>query len=101
VTDLYDWLTNQHAGVKTYIALRDKALDLAASDPQHRALYRLLATLTDKHVSQNEEEAVPVDLAEQNYRELLNIVADAEASLTAGASEQIQALNRLAAAKLS
>lgn len=98
--ELYDWLSHQHHGLKTYKALRQTLLDRLDADPPHRALYRLLAGLTEEYIGRYDGEAVPVDVAEQTYRHLLEIVAKAENALTAPVPQQIQILNELAAAKL-
>ena len=98
--ELYDWLTNQHPGLKTFKAFRQKAIDRAAADAHHRALYRLLTELPGEYIARYDGDPVPVDVAEHSYRHLLAIVADAEAALAAPIPEQIDALNRLAAAKL-
>jgi hypothetical protein len=98
--ELSDWLSQQHHGLKTYKAFRQTLLDRAATDTPHRALYRLLAGLTEEYIARYDGEAVPVDVAEQTYRHLLEVVAKAEGALTAPAPQQIQILNELAAAKL-
>jgi hypothetical protein len=100
VSKLCAWLKGQHPGLNTFKAFRQRALDCAADDADHRALYRLLAGLAEEHVSRYDEDPLPVELAEQIYRRLIKIVADAEGSVTAPASEQIQALNELAAQSL-
>jgi hypothetical protein len=98
--ELSDWLSQQHHGLKTYKAFRQTLLDRAATDTPHRALYRLLAGLTEEYIARYDGEAVPVDVAERTYRHLLEVVAKAEGALTAPAPQQIQILNELAAAKL-
>jgi hypothetical protein len=98
--ELHDWLSHQHPGLKTFKAFRHNMLERVATDTPYRALYRLLAGLTEEYISRYDGEAVPVDVAEQTYRHLLEIVATAEKSLTAPAPGQIQILNELAAAKL-
>ena len=98
--ELYDWLSHQHPGLKTFKAFRHNMLDRAATDTPHRALYRLLAGVTEEYIGRYDGEAVPVDVAEQTYRHLLEIVATAETALTAPAPKQIQILNELAGAKL-
>jgi hypothetical protein len=98
--EFYDWLSRQHPGLKTFKAFRASMLDRVATDTPHRALYRLLAGLTDEYIARYDGEAVPVDVAEQTYRHLLEIVATAENSLTSTPQQQIQTLNELAAAKL-
>jgi len=98
--ELYDWLSHQHPGLKTFKAFRYNMLDRVVTDPPHRALYRLLAALTDEYIARYDAEAVPVEVADQTYRHLLDVVAAAEKALTAPAQQQIQILNELAAAKL-
>jgi hypothetical protein len=98
--ELSDWLSQQHHGLKTYKAFRQTLLDRADSDAPHRALYRLLAGLTEEYIARYDGEAVPVDVAEQTYQHLLEVVARAETALTAPAPQQLQILNELAAAKL-
>jgi hypothetical protein len=98
--EIHDWLTSQHHGLKTFKAFRQKALDRAAADAQHRALYRLLAELTGEYIARYDGEPVPVDVAEQSYRHLLAIVADAEGALATSAPAQIDVLNKIAASKL-
>jgi hypothetical protein len=98
--ELTDWLSQQHHGLKTYKAFRQTLIDRVSSDTPHRALYRLLAGLTEEYIARYDGEAVPVEVAEQTYRHLLEIVATAEVALTAPPPKQIQILNELAAAKL-
>jgi hypothetical protein len=98
--ELTDWLSHQHHGLKTFKAFRQNMLDRVATDTPHRALYRLLAGLTEEYIAKYDGEAVPVDVAEQTFSHLLEIVAKAEGSLTAQSSQQIQILNELAAARL-
>ena len=98
--ELHDWLTGQHPGLKTFKTFRQKALDRAAGDADHRAFYRLLAELTGEYIARYDGEPVPVEVAEHSYRHLLAIVADAEGALTAPVPTQIDVLNKLAAAKL-
>jgi len=98
--ELTDWLSHQHHGLKTYKAFRRTLLDRVSSDAHHRALYRLLAGLTEEYIARYDGEAVPVDVAEETYRHLLEIVAAAETALSAPPPKQIQILNELAAARL-
>jgi len=98
--ELHDWLAGQHPGLRTFKAVRQKALVSAAADPHHRALYRLLADLAGEYVARYDQEPVPVDVAERSFRHLLDIVTEAEGAMTAPAARQIETLNRLAAMKL-
>jgi hypothetical protein len=73
--ELHDWLSQQHHGLKTYKAFRQTLIDRVSSDAQHRALYRLLAGLTEEYIARYDAEAVPVEVADQTYRHLLEVVA--------------------------
>lgn len=98
--ELHDWLLRQHAGLKTFKAFRQNMLDRVATDTPHRALYRLLAGVTDDYIARYDDQALPVEVAEQTYRHMLEIVARAENAMTAPPPEQLQILNELAAAEL-
>jgi len=98
--ELSDWLRNQHSGLRTYKALQQRTLGLASSDPEHRAFYCLLGKLAGSYVANFDEQPLPADFARAAFERLVEVVSWTEASLDADASEQLAALNRLAAAKL-
>jgi|SRR6185437_16819983 len=98
--ELYDWLSQQHHGLKTFKAFRNTLLDRITTETPHRALYRLLAGITEEYIARYDGEAVPVEVAEETFQHLLEIVAKAESALTAPAAQQVQILNELAAARL-
>jgi hypothetical protein len=98
--ELHDWLSQQHHGLKTYKAFRQTLIDRVSSDAHHRALYRLLAGLTEEYIARYDGEAVPVEVAEHTYQRLLEVVATAEKALTAPAQQQVEILNELATARL-
>jgi len=56
--------------------------DRAASDSRHRAVGRLPARLTGDYIARYEAKPVPVDVTAETYSHLLDIVVDAEVSLT-------------------
>ena len=41
MVELHSWLTRQHPGLRTYVTLQQKTNELAHSDPDNRAMYRL------------------------------------------------------------
>ena len=98
--ELSDWLRNQHPGLRTYKTLQQKTLELAQSDPGHRALYTLLGELAGSYVAHFDEEPLPTDFARASFERVVEIVSRAEASLDATALDQLAALNTLASAKL-
>lgn len=100
MAELHDWLVSQHPGLRTYRSFQHKALELAASDAAHGALYRLLANMVGRYIESFDEEPLPVDVAKQAYQRLLSIVDDAEKSIAAPAVEQVKTLNKIAATEL-
>jgi hypothetical protein len=98
--ELYEWLLNQHPGLRTYRSFQQKAVELASSDAEHRALYRLLATLVGRYIESFDEEPLPVDVAKHAFERLLGVVDDAEKSIDASASQLVQTLNRVASTEL-
>lgn len=98
--ELRDWLFSQHPGLRTYKSFHHKALELAASDADHRALYHLLANMAERYVRTFDEEPLPVDVARRAYQRLRDLVDDAEQSIDAPVVQQVQMLNKIAAAEL-
>jgi hypothetical protein len=98
--ELYEWLLSQHPGLRTYRSFQQKAMELASTDAEHRALYRLLAALAGRYIESFDEEPLPVDVAKRAFQRLLDVVDDAEKSIDASAPQQMQALNRVAATEL-
>src|SRR4029077_7190311 len=77
-----------------------KLISRAGADPEHAALYKLLASMIDPYIDSFDEEPLPVDVADQVFAQVLDIVRYAEDSVSRGAADQIQALNKIAAAEL-
>jgi hypothetical protein len=100
MSELHSWLSSQHHGLRTYKSLKQKLLRLADSDPAHVALYRLLASMIDPYIDSFDEQPLPVDVADKTFRRVLDIVRDAEESISLEPANQIQALNRVAAVEL-
>jgi hypothetical protein len=98
--ELHRWLLSQHPGLRTYKSFQQKALELASSDDEHRALYRLLASMVGRYIDSFDEEPLPVDVASRAYQRLVSVVDDAELSMAAPASQQVQTLNKVAATEL-
>ena len=98
--ELHDWLADQHPGLRTYKTFQQKVLQLAGSDADHLAVYRMLATLVGSYIDSFDEEPLPVDVAKQAFQRLLGVVGDAENAIQAPPAEQIATLNKIAATKL-
>src|SRR5450631_3491692 len=96
--NLRDWLAGQHPGLRTYRCFRDKALELGATDAEHRALYRLLSNLAGHYVATFDEEPLPVDVATRAFDTFLDLIEEGDRSMGAPAEQQLAALNRIAAA---
>jgi hypothetical protein len=100
MTELHTWLSVQHPGLRTYKAFRQKTMQLARSDAEHRALYKLLSSIVDPYIDSYDEEPLPADLAETVFGRLLAIVRDAENSIVLAPMDQVKALNKIAAVEL-
>jgi hypothetical protein len=100
MVELHSWLSHQHPGLKTYIALQQKTNALARSDAEHRAIYKLLSSIVDPFIESFDEEPLPADVAEATFDRLLDVVRDAEDAITLAPDQQIDALNKIAAVEL-
>ena len=100
MTDLRDWLNGQHPGLRTYKTFREKALELCATDAEHRALYRLLANLAGHYIAAFDEEPLPTGVAKHAYDVFLDLVEEGDRSIGAPVEQQLAALNKIAAAEL-
>lgn len=98
MNDLHDWLLRQHHGLRTFQLLRQKLVSLAVDEPDHSALYTLLALLVARYTDAFDEEPVPVSVADRAYARLLQLLADLRPS--GSAEGRLADLNRLAAADL-
>ena len=61
MSELHSWLSTQHHGLRTYKSLKQKLIARASADPEHAALYRLLASMIDHYIDSFDEEPLPVD----------------------------------------
>jgi hypothetical protein len=100
MSELHSWLSTQHHGLRTYKSLKQKLIGRASADPEHAALYRLLASMIEPYIDSFDEEPLPVDVADEVFARVLDIVRYAEDSVSRGAADQIQALNKVAAVEL-
>jgi len=100
MSELHSWLSTQHHGLRTYKSLKQELLRLARTDPEHIALYKLLASMIDPYIDSFDEKPLPVDVADKVFGRVLSVVRDAEESITRGPRDQVQALNRIAAVEL-
>jgi hypothetical protein len=98
MNDLHNWLLRQHHGLRTFQLLRQKLVSLAVDEPDHSALYTLLALLVARYIEAFDEEPVPVSVADRAYERLLQLLANLRPS--GSAEGRLADLNRLAAADL-
>jgi hypothetical protein len=75
-------------------------MQLAQSDEQHKALYKLLSTMVDPFIQSFHEKPLPVDLANKTFDRLLIVVRDAENAIALAPEQQIMVLNELASVEL-
>ena len=100
MVELHSWLSHQHSGLKTYVALQQKTNRLAETDGEHRAVYRLLSSMLDPFIASFDEEPLPAAVAESTFQRLLSVVRDAENAITLAPAQQIDAMNKIAAIDL-
>jgi len=100
MVELHSWLSHQHPGLKTYVALQQKTNELAQSDAEHRAVYKLLSSIIDPFIASFDEEPLPAGVAETTFQRLLAVVRDADNAISLAPDQQIGALNRVASVDL-
>jgi hypothetical protein len=98
MNDLHTWLSQQHHGLRTFRTFQQKLDDVSKSDPEQRALCRLLNTVVGSYVDTFDEELLPVAVADLAYCRLLELVAGLDFS--ASADRRLPDINRVAACDL-
>jgi hypothetical protein len=98
--ELLAWLKPQPNGLRTHKAFQQKALQLAAQDRAHAALYQLLASLVGHFIEHYEEHPLPADVADGALSRLIGMVEKAATSLKGSPADQLKVLNEIAAAEL-
>jgi hypothetical protein len=100
MVELHSWLSHQHPGLKTYVALQQKTNELARTDADHRAIYKLLSSIIDPFIESFDEDPLPAGVAEATFLRLLDVVREAEDAISLAPEKQIDALNKIAAVEL-
>jgi hypothetical protein len=100
MVELHSWLSHQHPGLKTYVALQQKTNELAQSDADHRAVYKLLSSILDPFIASFDEEPLPAGVAETTFQRLLSVVRDADKAISLAPDLQIDVLNKIASVDL-
>ena len=98
MNDLYEWLSRQHHGLRTFQLFRQKLADLSEGEPDKKALYALLRQLAGRYIEAIDEQPVPSAIADRAYERLLRLLASLD--LSAAADRRLAELNRVAAADL-
>jgi hypothetical protein len=98
MNDLYDWLSRQHHGLRTFQLFRRKLSDLSEREPDKKALDVLLSQLAGGYVEAFDEQPVPVANADRAHERLLKVLASLDQC--ASADRQLADLNRVAALDL-
>jgi hypothetical protein len=93
MVELHSWLSHQHSGLKTYVALQQKTNELAETDAEHRAVYRLLSSIIDPFIASFDEEPLPAGVAETTFQRLLAVVRDADNAISLAPDQQIAAVD--------
>jgi len=100
MSTLHSWLSGQHLGLGTYRTFQERTMELALSDGQHAAFYKLLSTMVDPFIWSFDEEPLPVDVANKTFERVLAVVRDAEYAISLAPEQQIKILNELASVEL-
>lgn len=98
MNDLYTWLSKQHHGLRTFRAFQQKLDEVSDSDPQQRALCRLLHSIVGSYVDAFDEQPLPVEVADRAYDRLLELMEGVD--LSASADRRLADINRVAACDL-
>ena len=99
MSELYDWLSRQHHGLRTFQLFREKLAELSEREPGKRALYALLSRLAGRYTEMFDEEPVPAAVADRAYDRLLKLLAGL--NQCASPAGQLADLNRIAALDLT
>lgn len=100
MVELHSWLSHQHSGLRTYVTLQQMTNELAETDADHRAVYKLLSSIIDPFIASFDEEPLPAGVADTTFQRLLAVVRDADNAISLAPDQQIDALNKIAAVDL-
>ena len=98
MNDLYTWLAKQHHGLRTFRTFQQKLDEVSSSDPEQRALCRLLNMIVGNYVDTYDEQPLPVTVADRAFQRLLELTASVDFS--ASADRRLADINRVAACDL-
>jgi hypothetical protein len=98
MNDLYEWLSQQHHGLRTFQIFQQKLATLSGDAAELRALCRLLTYIVGSYIEAFEEEPLPVAVADRAFQRLADLVASLD--FRASAERRLADLNRVAACHL-
>ena len=75
MNELYTWVSQQHHGLRTFKTFQQKLESLSRDEPEQRGLYRLLSNVVGGYIEAFDEEPLPVEVADQVHRRLLELLA--------------------------
>ena len=75
MNELYTWVSQQHHGLRTFKTFQQKLERLSRDEPEQRGLYRLLSNIVGGYIEAFDEEPLPVEVADQVHRRLLELLA--------------------------
>lgn len=94
--ELGNWLSQQHNGLQTYKAFQQRVSLLLTQDRDHAALFYLLASIVGRFIDTYEEHPLPVDVADEAFKKLRDLVQRAAQTMKGPAAGQIKLLNEIA-----
>ena len=98
MNELYTWVSQQHHGLRTFKTFQQKLESLSRDEPEQRGLYRLLSNIVGGYIEAFDEEPLPVEVADQAHRRLLELLASLD--LQANADRRLADINRVASCDL-
>ncbi|HVB88824.1 MAG TPA: hypothetical protein VND97_01360 [Beijerinckiaceae bacterium] len=99
--ELRDWLSAQSGGLATFGEFQQRSLTLAQSQPDHSALFFILAAAAGRFVAAYDGLPLATGVAAEALTRLRTLVDTALGSLDGSAEVQLRTLNVLARTELA
>jgi hypothetical protein len=75
MNELFNWVSQQHHGLRTFKTFQQKLESLGRDEPEQRGLFRLLSNLVGGYIEAFDEEPLPAEVADHVHRRLLELLA--------------------------
>ena len=98
MNELYTWVSQQHHGLRTFKTFQQKLESLSRDESEQRGLYRLLSNIVGGYIEAFDEEPLPVEVADQVHRRLLELLASLD--VQANSDRRLADINRVASFNL-